>query len=104
MIIIFYFSFLILGIDLFFFFLIIGKDKIKERIKWYSQIPYIFLWFESLVIIIVYIIRIKRVISKIIQQIKIKIPNLNDKRINYLKKNYWIIYNHYLFGIFQFIS
>ncbi len=90
MIIVFYFSFLILGIDLFFFFLIIGKDNIKERIKWYSQIPYIFLWFESLIIIIVYIVRIKRVISQIIQQIKTKIPNLNTKGINYLKKK--IIY------------
>jgi len=86
MIIIFYFSFLILGIDLFFFSLIMGKDKIKERIKWYSQIPYIFLWFENLVIIIIYIIRLKRVISHVIQLIKRKIPNLNEKGINYFKK------------------
>ena len=44
MINIFYFSFLILGIDLFFLGLILGKDKSKKKISWYSQLSYIFLW------------------------------------------------------------
>ena len=86
MIIIFYFSFLFLGIDLFFFFLIIGKDKKKEKIKWYSQIPLIFLWAEILLIMIIYFIRIKKVVYQITEQIKKKIPQLNEKRIKYLKR------------------
>ena len=90
MIIIFYFSFLFLGIDLFFFFVIIGKDKIKKRIKWYSQIPYIFLWIESLAIIIIYFIRIKKVIYEITETLKNKIPQLNNDGIKYFKRK--IIY------------
>ena len=90
MIIIFYFSFLFLGIDLFFFFLIIGKDKKNKKIKWYSQIPLIFLWVEILLIMIIYFIRIKKVVYQITEQIKKKIPQLNEKGIKYLKRK--IIY------------
>ena len=90
MIIIFYFSFLFLGIDLFFFFLIIGKDKKNEKIKWYSQIPLMFLWVEILFIMIIYFIKIKKVVYQITEQIKKKIPQLNGKGIKYLKRK--IIY------------
>ena len=90
MIIIYYFSFLIIGISLFFFFLIIGNDKNNKRIKWYSQIPLIFIWCESLIIIIIYVIRMKNVVYLIINKIKKEIPNLNENEIKYFRNK--IIY------------
>ena len=86
MIIIFYFSFLILGIDLFFISLILGKNNSTKKISWYSQISYIFLWIESFIIIIIYLFKMRKVKLKITEKIKINLPILRNDELNNLKK------------------
>ena len=86
MIMIFYFSFLILGIDLFFISLILGKNNSTKKISWYSQLSYVFLWIESFTIIIIYLLKMRKVNLKITEKIKINLPILTNNEINNLKK------------------
>ena len=86
MINIFYFSFLILGIDLFFLGLILGKDKSKKKISWYSQLSYIFLWIESLLIIIIHLFKMRKAKKIIKEKINKKLPMLSIKEVKNLRK------------------
>ena len=86
MINIFYFSFLILGIDLFFLGLILGKDKLKKKISWYSQLSYIFLWIESLLIIIIHLFKMRKAKKIIKEKINKKLPMLSIKEVKNLRK------------------
>ena len=86
MINIFYFSFLILGIDLFFLGLILGKDKSKKKISWYSQLSYIFLWIESFLIIIIHLFKMRKAKKIIKEKINKKLPMLSIKEVKNLRK------------------
>ena len=86
MINIFYFSFLILGIDLFFLRLILGKKKKKKKISWYSQLSYIFLWIESLLIIIIHLFKMRKAKKIIKEKINKKLPMLSIKEVKNLRK------------------
>ena len=86
MINIFYFSFLILGIDLFFLGLILGKKKKKKKISWYSQLSYIFLWIESLLIIIIHLFKMRKAKKIIKEKINKKLPMLSIKEVKNLRK------------------